>query len=220
MYTSGIMLDEFLSLLFPEHCIGCNKTGSTLCAICERAVTSRPHALGSTTATLFDYKNPLVKKALWALKYHRKRSLGKYFGIALYREFFKPLAHGSKNTKDILLVPIPSGTRADALRGYNHAAIIATAIVASAKGDGLTLHLETKVLYKKHNAKRQVEAQTKAKRIKNITKAFGVRHGERITGKTVILIDDVVTTGATMKEARRVLSEWRPKRIIAVAVAH
>jgi ComF family protein len=214
------MIEDLLALLFPEHCIGCNKAGSTLCAICERAVTSRPHALGSTTATLFDYKNPLVKKALWALKYHRKRSLGKYFGIALYREFFKPLAHGGKSTKDILLVPIPSGSRADALRGYNHAAIIATAIAASAKADGLTLHLETKMLVKKHGAKRQVEAQTKAKRIKNISDAFNVRHGERITGKTVILIDDIVTTGATLKEARHVLAAWKPKRILAVAVAH
>lgn len=215
------MLEELLTLLFPEHCINCNKTGSALCAICERTITTRPHALGATTAVLFDYKNPLVKKALWSLKYHHKRSLGKYFGIALYREFFKQLAHGNHTAKeDILLIPIPAGRRALALRGYNHAGIIAHAITGAAKMDGLMLHIEPKILYKKRENRQQVGARTKEKRATNVAHAFGVRHGERVTGKTVILVDDVVTTGATMAEARRALREWKPKRILAVAVAH
>ncbi len=220
-YTRVIVLDELVSLLFPEQCIGCEKTGSALCAICERTITARPHALGSSTAALFDYKNPLVKKALWALKYHRKRSLGKYFGTALYREFFKQLARGNKKTKEeIILIPVPAGRGALALRGYNHAGIIAKAIAASAQQDGLMLRVEQNVLYKKRENKQQVAEQTKNKRAKNVEGAFGVRHGEYITGKTIILIDDIITTGATIAEAKRVVQEWKPKRILAVAVAH
>lgn len=215
------MLEDLLTLLFPEHCIGCNKKGSALCAICERTVTTRPHALGTTVATLFDYKNPLVKRALWALKYHHKRSLGKYFGIALYREFFKSLAQGSQHKKEaIVLIPIPAGRRALRLRGYNHAGAIAEAIVRAAKADGLVLHIEPTMLVKKHENEQQVKAQTKTERAQNVAHAFGVRHGERITGKTVIIIDDVITTGATIAEAKRALREWKPKRILAVAVAH
>lgn len=215
------MLEELLTLLFPEHCVGCDKTGSSLCAICERTITTRPHALGATVATLFDYQNPLVKRALWALKYRRKRSLGKYFGIALYREFFKSLAQGNKQTKEtIVLVAIPSGKRAFRLRGYNHAGIIAEAIVHAAKADGLVLQCEPRMLFKKRENEQQVKAHTKAKRAKNVAHAFGVRHGERIAGKTVVLIDDIITTGATIAEARRALNEWKPKRILAVAVAH
>lgn len=215
------MLEELLTLLFPERCIGCDRAGSALCAICERTVTTRPHALSTTTATLFDYKNPLVRKALLALKYHRKRSLGKYFGNALYREFFKQLARGSDATKkDIILIPIPAAKEALALRGYSHAGIIATAISETAKADGLMLRVEEKILFKKRENDRQVGARTKEKRAKNVERVFGVKHGERIAGKTVILIDDVITTGATMAEAERVLREWKPKRILAIAVAH
>lgn len=215
------MLEELLTLLFPEHCIGCDKGGSALCAICERTITTRPHALGATVATLFDYQNPLVKRALRALKYRRKRSLGKYFGIALYREFFKSLAQGNKHAKEVIvLVPIPSGKRAFRLRGYNHAGVIAEAIVHAAKTDGLMLHCEHKLLFKKHENEQQVAARTKAKRAENVAHAFDVRHGERIAGKTVVLIDDIITTGATVAEARRALAEWKPKRILTVAVAH
>ena len=215
------MLEELLTLLFPERCIGCSKTGNALCAICERTITIRPRALGTTTAVLFDYKNPLTKKALWALKYHRRRSLGKYFGIALYREFFKELARGKGAKKeDIVLIPIPTGKRALAIRGYNHAGVIATAIAETAKKDGLLLCVESNVLFKKRENDRQVETSTKEGREKNVTHAFGVRYGERITGKTVILVDDVVTTGATVAEARRALRNSKPKRILAIAVAH
>jgi predicted amidophosphoribosyltransferase len=76
------------------------------------------------------------------------------------------------------------------------------------------------MLFKKRENEQQVTARTKAKRAKNVAHAFGVRHGERITGKTVVLIDDVITTGATIIEAKRALREWKPKRILAIAVAH
>ncbi|OGZ12034.1 MAG: hypothetical protein A2942_02300 [Candidatus Lloydbacteria bacterium RIFCSPLOWO2_01_FULL_50_20] len=215
------MLEDFLTLLFPEHCIGCNKTGSALCAICERSITVKAHALGTTVATLFDYQNPLVKRALWALKYHRKRSLGKYFGIALYREFFKSVAQGNTRPKEaIVLVPVPSGKRALRLRGYNHSGVIAAAIVQAAKADGLVLELEANMLFKKRENEQQVEARTKTKRSENVAHVFGVRTGERIAGKTVVLVDDVITTGATIAEAKRALSEWKPRRILTVAVAH
>ena len=111
------MWEELLNAIFPERCIGCNKVGSALCAICERTITMKATALSGTTAALFDYQNPLVKKAIWALKYKHRRSIGKYFGVALYREFFKQLAYGSKKTnEEILLIPVPAGRKAIADR--------------------------------------------------------------------------------------------------------
>lgn len=218
------MLEDLLSLLFPEHCIGCKKTGSSLCAICERTITTKPRALSSTVAALFDYRHPLVKKALWSLKYHRKRSLGKYFGLALYREFFKPLARKGQRRKggqeEIVLVPVPASRKAVAMRGYNHAGIIAAAIQEAARGDGLTISLERTMLIKRRENARQVEARTREERKENVEDIFFVKNGKKITGKTVVLIDDVITTGATMGEARRALLPWKPKRVLAVAVAH
>lgn len=215
------MWNDLLLLLFPERCVNCNKTGSALCALCERTITTKPRALSPTLATLFDYQHPVVKRALWALKYHRKRPLGKYFGLALYREFFKPLAREHRTSKEtIVLVPIPASVKAVAMRGYNHSGLIAESIAEAGLADGLSVTVERHLLYKKRENARQVEAQNKAGREKNVEDLFEVRHCERVRGKTVVLIDDVVTTGSTIDAARKALMSCKPRRVLAVAVAH
>lgn len=215
------MWDEIVSLIFPERCIGCEKSGNAICAICERTITMRPKALSGTTATLFDYRNPLVKKAIWALKYHRRRSLGKYFGNALYREFFKQLANSTKHVNEaIVLIPVPASAKAVAMRGFNHASVIASAIARCAKEDGLMMEMRNDILYKLSENSQQAQTHGKRERALNVAKVFAVRHGEFLRGKTVILVDDVITTGATLAEARRAVKEFAPKRILAIAVAH
>lgn len=212
--------DTILSLVFPETCIGCGRSGNAICALCERSITMKPVALSKTTATLYDYRNPLVKKAIWALKYHRRRAVGAYFGTALYREFFKRLAHGSHAGEEIILVPVPTGKRSIATRGYNHATIIARGVAAHAKKDGLDIRVYADLLTKEHGERRQVDAGGRRARRENIAGAFTIRRGDRITGKTVVIIDDVITTGATTGEARKALKEFDPKRVLAIGVAH
>ena len=215
------MWEELLNAIFPERCISCAKPGSALCAICERTITTHPIALSGTTAALFDYRNPLVKKAIWSLKYKRKRSLGKYFGTALYREFFKHLAYGNKKTnEEIILIPVPASAKATSIRGYNHAAIIAKTIADCAKNDDLKLTLRTDMLYKKKEVEHQARVQSKSAREENVDHVFAVRHGDELFEKTVILVDDVITTGATIKDAKRALKAFKPKRILAIAAAH
>lgn len=212
---------DFLNLLFPERCIACNKEGSALCAICERTITTKATALSGTTATLFDYQHPLVKKAVWALKYQRRRSIAGYFGTALYREFFKTLARKGKHHEEpIVLIPIPGGKKAITMRGYNHATLIAEVIYMCAKADKLPVTMESNVLYKTHEITQQVRARGKANREKNVEGIFSIRNPEKIAGKTVILIDDVITTGATINEAKRAIRTAKPKRVLAIAVAH
>lgn len=182
---------------------------------------TRPQALSGTTAVLFDYKNPLVKKAIWALKYDRQSALGRYFGTALYREFFKQLTRGGKLANEaIILLPIPAGRKALATRGYNHAAIIAQTIAKCGMADHLQIRMEQAILYKKRQNAQQAHARAKEEREENVRDIFGIRDGEKLRGKTVILIDDVITTGATMREARRTVKAWGPKRVLAIAVAH
>lgn len=178
-------------------------------------------ALTKSSATLFDYRNPLVKKAIWALKYKHKKMLGKYFGTALYREFFKHLAYAKNGPReDIILIPIPSSAKGKALRGYNHAAIIAKTISLCAKDDGLELTLRTDLLYKKRESEQQARVGKRTDRQENVDDVFGLLHPEVIQGKSVILIDDVITTGATIKDAQRAVRGAKPKRVLAIAVAH
>jgi len=222
VYTVPIVaLLDFFSFIFPDQCIGCGKDGNVLCAICERTITAKPVALSGSTAALFDYQNPLMKKAIWALKYHHRRALARYFGTALYREFFKKLAKNNKlRGHEIVLIPIPGNKKAMTMRGYNHATLIAETIRECGASDGLTMELEKNILYKRREVPQQVRARGKAGREENVNGIFAVRHVEKIHNKTVILIDDVITTGATMREARRVVKACLPKRVLALAVAH
>jgi ComF family protein len=215
------MIEDLLNMLFPERCIECGKQSSALCAICERTITTRPVALSGTTATLFDYRNPTVKKAIWALKYSRRRALGKYFGTALYREFFKQLAHtGHKENEDIIVIPVPASAKAMTVRGYNHAGVIAKTIVEAGNKDGLRLRLREDILYKKKEVTPQARTRTRSDRKKNVENVFAINNEHAIIGKTIILIDDVITTGATIASAKRAIKEHNPKRILAIGVAH
>jgi ComF family protein len=213
--------DTILSVIFPEHCIACNKEGNALCAICERTIITKPVALSSSTAALFDYGHPLVKKAIWALKYDRRLALGRFFGVALYREFFKHLAHQPiKSRETMLLIPVPSSKGTLRERGSNHAEVVAAAIAEEAVRDGVSFVTDSAILIKEKDTPRQVEASSREARLTNLRGAFVVENGERINGKTIILIDDVITTGATLREARSALRPFHPKRILAIAIAH
>ena len=90
----------------------------------------------------------------------------------------------------------------------------------SAKNDGLRLELCDDLLYKKRENPQQVSVRERKKRQENVENIFAVRGGEYLTGKTLVLIDDVITTGATMADAKRALKAFKPKRVLAIAVAH
>ena len=215
------MFDILLQLLFPRYCIGCNREGTSLCAICERTISTNTQVVGKGLATLYDYHHPLIKRGIWNLKYKNEATMGKYFGIALYREFFKDMLTQSEHAREpLLLIPIPQKKNRFSLRRDNHAAIIARAIAQYAQADHLPIEIDEEILLKVKDTKRQVETVGKENRKENIRDAFSVRHPERILGKNIILIDDVITTGATMNEARKTLNAYRPKRILGIAVAH
>jgi predicted amidophosphoribosyltransferase len=97
---------------------------------------------------------------------------------------------------------------------------VAAAIAEEAVRDGVSFVTDSAILIKEKDTPRQVEASSREARLTNLRGAFVVENGERINGKTIILIDDVITTGATLREARSALRPFHPKRILAIAIAH
>lgn len=219
-YTQAYMLEKLLAVLFPDTCIGCGRSGSALCAVCERNITTHPQAMPGNMGALFDYHHPMVKKAIVGLKYRSRKPLAEYFGVALYREFFKHLARDPRKTEEgIMLVPIPAHVEGLRRRGFNHAELIARTISECAARDGFALPVEL-LLERNKETIHQVATKTKRQRLESQVGAFSARTGVRISGKTVILIDDVITTGATIRAAKDALRPLEPKRILAVAAAH
>ena len=219
LYVMGWWM-EIVEGMFPEQCIACNRKGASLCALCERTIIMKPTMLGDWLVALFEFRQPIVNKAIKDLKYRHARGVSDYFGNALYREFFSPLSRKPDEAVDIVLIPIPGTVEGHERKGYNHAAEIALGVVKAAKGDGLHMVAELDVLKKTSGAEQQAKLSGRGARERNVQGAFTLEHPERIRGKHVVIIDDVVTTGETMRAARALLKKAGAKKVIGIAVAH
>lgn len=215
------MLAAILELLFPRTCIGCSRSGAVICAICERSIISKPETLDGGFAALFEYRNPLVKKGIWRLKFHADRALGAYFGVALYREFFREILTLPDHARTpITLIPIPLSKKRKFGRPYNHAEVIARTIADYAREDRLPIILRTDILKKIRDTRSQVETLGREERLKNLEGAFAASIPKELLATTFILIDDVFTTGATMREAKRALLDAGANKVLGITVAH
>lgn len=211
---------EIVEAFYPEQCIACDRKGASLCAFCERTIITKPTMLGDWLVALFEFRQPIVNKAIKDLKYRHCRGVSDYFGNALYREFFAPLARKPEDAGEIVLIPIPGSVEGNTRKGYNHAAEIALGVVKAAKAANLDMTAELDVLVKVCCAGQQAKTASRGAREKNIQGAFAIEHPERIRDKHVVIIDDVVTTGETMKVARALLKKAGAKKVIGIAVAH
>ena len=114
-----------------------------------------------------------------------------------------------------LLVPVPLHKDKRSDRGFNQAELIARAAV---KRLPRQLDIGTNVLVRQRATISQV-GLTREQRIENMRDAFRVRDRRQVRGATVILVDDVMTTGTTLSECARVLKKSGAERVFAATVA-
>ena len=111
------------------------------------------------------------------------------------------------------LIPVPLHPKRKRERGYNQASLLAREL-ARAKGKVMLKKNLVRIDYRPPQT--LVEAQNREKNVKG---AFALRNMEEIKGKTILLVDDVFTTGATLKECCRELVQGGAKEIKAITVA-
>jgi competence protein ComFC len=117
----------------------------------------------------------------------------------------------------IALVPIPTTKNHARKRGYNPSELLCNAI-CTAEPD-IFVTYKSVLLRVGHIP--QSKLKTRSGRIKNMQNSYSVRNAERLNGKSVILIDDVVTTCATLREAMHTIEKHsHPKSINAYAIAY
>ncbi|QQS18974.1 ComF family protein [Candidatus Saccharibacteria bacterium] len=147
------------------------------------------------------YYDDLAKELLHHAKYERARS-----GIVEISELMAPLLQSLP--ADSLFVPVPTATSRVRQRGYDQAAVLAkelSAVSGLAKCDALAR------LGQAH----QVGAGRK-ERLEHLKGAFRVLKPKDITGRHIILVDDVLTTGATLETAARLLKKSGAHRVDAI----
>jgi ComF family protein len=214
-------ITALLDLALPPSCAGCGVEGEALCHACQPALEVRLRLPAGTPLGLPDGPpDPLtrlewcapfagtVRHALHALKYSGERRLAQPLGEAVAARWA-----GSGGGGD-LLIPVPVHASRRRERGYDQAELIA-GVAARRLGLPMLAAVErTRATTAQYRLDRRHRAA-------NVATAFGVRAGlgRWVAGRDVILVDDVVTTGATLAASANALLAAGARSVAAITVA-
>ena len=167
---------------------------------------------------LFHYKDAKVRAIIWELKYRENILPLEHIGKLIYEEIIALISDIVLFNTDaeFLLIPIPITDQRRSERGYNQSELICRAIV---ENDLSHILLYAPQWFQKiKETTSQSHSQSREERIKNLIGCF--KADFRVEGKYVILIDDVVTTGSTLSEARSTLLSAGARDVYAFTIAH
>ncbi len=214
-----------LDVLFPPVCLHCDTSlyaapGLPLCASCQNELTLiapqwvHKHVLERIENRAIDQLvvalefNAVVQTLIHHLKYQSMGNIGTALG-----EWIAPIVQeGLPNLSSAGIVPIPLHPKRRKERGYNQSEKIAT---------GLSSQMHIPLIPGALKRHRYTQSQTKLNRVErqqNVQDAFEVPNAG-ILPPTVLLVDDVVTTGATLNACAKVLKEAGVVQVIGIAVA-
>lgn len=182
--------------LFPNHCAACGKEGFVVCPVCWQGIafTLAPRMVaGYTVWSVANYHHPAVRAVVHALKYGQRREARLRIEEAIERWPARALFADRPR----LLVPIPMPARRRRVRGGDSAALLADTLSAVKLGECMS------VLVRAKNTASQTTLN-RSERAQNVRGAFRVL-GVLDPRASYVVVDDVVTTGATLGEAMRTL---------------
>lgn len=193
-----------LKLLTPPWCVRCGKKllgEGEYCADCRK----REHRFVRGRA-LYEYES--AAPAIYRFKYGGRREYADFFG----EQMAEYLGGFIRGVGADALVPIPLHKRRRAERGYNQAQLLAEAL-----GERLAVPVRTDLLARERNTT-PLKCQNYEERQNNLKKAFKIVQND-VKLKTIILVDDIYTTGSTIDEAARSLRAVGVKGIYFVTLA-
>lgn len=178
---------------------------------------------------VFSYQNPLCRQAIWEIKYRANQKLIRDFSHILYDFILEELSD-LKTLADfqtILLVPVPSSKDSVRAKGFNQCQLIIHELIKIAKERQQNNFLAfDNLLVKKINTSHQSKTHSRQERLENLKNTFTInqavleKNNLDLNNNLVVLIDDVITTGATMNESFRALRVAGARKIVGFALAH
>jgi ComF family protein len=221
--------NDFISLLFPRLCASCSdslvKGEEILCLKClsDLPLTGYENYNDNPVAKIFwgradvefasafcfFEKGNKIQTLLHKLKYRGELEIGVFLGRIYGHDLLK---QGKFDDIDII-VPVPLHSKKLKIRGFNQSEEIAKGI-----SEAFQKELVTENLYRQQDTESQTR-KGRFKRWENVEYAFGVKQPDRFVGKHILLIDDVVTTGATMEACCSALTEIEGVRVSIATVA-
>ncbi len=211
---------KICNLIFPPRCLNCQAPETYLCANCASTIPLADNSELINSLALFNYSDKRVKKLIWLLKYRGAHSIAPTGAKLLYEMLLEQLSDwqmfdgGDQNPW--LLIAIPLDARRQKERGFNQSGKLAQALRDC---NPKLFDYQALALTRIKSVPSQVSVATRAKRLKNLQGVFRADPAT-VRGRRVIVIDDVITTGATMTEARRALKKAGARSVLGLAIAH
>ncbi|MGF1540700.1 MAG: ComF family protein [Pleurocapsa sp.] len=207
------MFKQLLSVFLESRCLLCDRaTGETICLYCQRKLSSYQgdnHSWqGDLPIFAWGKYDGSLKRAIAKLKYEGQSEIGKILGKWLGQTWKQNNLISGRN---ISVIPIPLHPEKLKTRGYNQAKIIAEGFCQETG-----YYLQPNSLTRVRNTKAMFELNA-LERISNLNNAFAL--GDRLPPYPVLILDDIYTSGTTVREATRVLRQHRVKVIGVVIVA-
>ncbi|MBL7203575.1 MAG: ComF family protein [Desulfobacteraceae bacterium] len=217
----GPLINEDNSLSFCPTCIAdFRHISSPLCPICgapfhseikedhpcEDCLRKRPFY--DSAGAPYRYEGPILK-AIHRLKYGAKSFLAGSLGPLLAR--FSESRFGESGA--YLTMPVPLHPRRVRERGFNQSLLLARHVAKGLKSDLDFLSLR-RVRYTLPQTR-----LAKKERQRNVRGAFQLKNRDAVKGKTILLVDDVVTTGNTLNECARILKKGGSGKVFCISLA-
>jgi competence protein ComFC len=197
---------EKIMPISPPFCVKCGRHVAIKNSLCNECGSKE--AFVEKAWSCCHYKDT-IKECIHLFKYNGYAGLRDVFGNIMADFVKKNGVHKEIN----LLVPVPIHSAKKRERAYNHASILASSL-----SKALAIPMDTKNLRKIRWTTSQSELD-KDKRLKNVKDSFLVIDKNAFAGRSVLLIDDVYTTGATINECARVLLAAGADKVCSLTLA-
>jgi len=223
------LINDFLSLIYPRHCQACGillfRHEHSICKLCRLSLPKSNYHLQSNNPLnlmlggrvpvenslclyLFE-KSGKVQRLVHSIKYHKHKELAVLLGELLGEEF-----KNSGNTPDFdVMLPIPLHPKKLRERGFNQSEEFARGLSKT-----LDVPIDQESLYRARPSSTQTRKK-KFQRWENVEGIFELSTKNNLENKHILLVDDVVTTGATIDSAWQCLKNIQGLRVSLACMA-
>lgn len=234
----GRINDFILDTLFPVSCISCGKDDEWICEKCLNKISLKniqvcPYCEKRITPngyTCFDCKKKLSLDGLLVATSYRDKIISSAIHLYKYR-FVEDLSHALGNiilrtisNSDLplpdIIIPIPLHKRRLRWRGFNQSELLAE-YLGKKITPGFPIEVSNNLIRRIRYTEPQMKIKNKLQREKNIRNAFEIprKISDKIKNKRVLLVDDVITTGATIFECAKMLKKSGAGEVFAIVIA-
>ncbi len=213
------LLDRSNSIICPECRFSFDEIAPPICKICglplyaenddvcPSCVLHRPAVHKTRSAFLFGGG---VQQAVLTMKLGRRSELAQYLADQASKVSIPDWSWSHQD----LLVPVPLSKKRIRSRMFDQASIIALRL-----GQSIGVPVQLSILQRTKDTPAQASQRSRKKRRLNMKGAFEIIHPELVVGKCICLVDDVITTGATVDECARLILDAGAKKVSAFSLA-